>query len=183
MVLKPQDLLVVLKMVALGRAASWTYNGLAFELGMSPSEVHSGVKRAVRADLARWNEGGAPARPVTRSLEEFVLHGVRHVFVPDRGGETRGLPTAWAAPVMRDQVLASSEMPPVWPHPEGMERGLEFSPLYRAAPGAALRDPRLYDLLALVDTLRAGRARERKLAGSLFKEMIREESNGRESEP
>jgi hypothetical protein len=31
-------------------------------------------------------------------------------------------------------------------------------------PGAARRDPALYDLLALVDALRFGRARERSLA-------------------
>jgi hypothetical protein len=31
-------------------------------------------------------------------------------------------------------------------------------------PGAARRDPALYDLLALVDALRIGRARERSLA-------------------
>jgi hypothetical protein len=39
-----------------------------------------------------------------------------------------------------------------------------LAPLYRSAPEAALRDPQLYELLVLVDAMRAGRARERKLA-------------------
>jgi len=40
--------------------------------------------------------------------------------------------------------------------------GLE--PLYKNVPYAALRDPALYELLALVDAIRDGRARERNLA-------------------
>jgi hypothetical protein len=38
-------------------------------------------------------------------------------------------------------------------------------PLYRSAPDAALRDPALYEWLALVDALRSGKARERRMAG------------------
>jgi hypothetical protein len=55
-------------------------------------------------------------------------------------------------------------MAPVWPDPEGEVRGEELRPLYRSAPGAARKDPALYELLALVDAIRGGRARERNLA-------------------
>jgi len=43
-------------------------------------------------------------------------------------------------------------------------RGISFLPLHRQAPKAALRDARLYELLALVDAVRGERTRERKLA-------------------
>ena len=43
-------------------------------------------------------------------------------------------------------------------------RGVEFSPLYKNVPAAAQRDPKLYELLALVDAIRDGRTRERELA-------------------
>ena len=182
MILKPQDLLVVLKMLARGRDSAWTYNGLAVELGMSPSEVHAGVKRAIRARLARADGGSCPARPVVRPVEEFVFYGVPHVFIPDQGGETRGIPTAWAAPLLRESLVGGSAPPPVWPHPEGTSRGYEFSPLYRAAPEAALRDERLYNLLTLLDVFRMGRAREVKMARELFRDLIREYDHGRQSE-
>jgi hypothetical protein len=39
-----------------------------------------------------------------------------------------------------------------------------FAPLYKSAPMAALRDPVLYEFLALADAIRDGRARERNLA-------------------
>ena len=44
MVLKPQDVLVLLKLVAL-QEKDWSYNRLAIELGMSPAEVHASAKR------------------------------------------------------------------------------------------------------------------------------------------
>ncbi|HLY95055.1 MAG TPA: hypothetical protein VKP14_09435, partial [Gaiellaceae bacterium] len=80
-----------------------------------------------------------------------------------RGGMTRGLPTAHSAPPLRDQ-FASSEVPTVWPDPEGTVRGEELEPLYRCVPQAARADAKLYEYLALVDAIRAGRARERELA-------------------
>ena len=40
----------------------------------------------------------------------------------------------------------------------------EFSPLYSSVPKACKADPKLYELLALVDAIRDGRARERKIA-------------------
>ncbi|MEW8571668.1 MAG: hypothetical protein AB2571_17810, partial [Candidatus Thiodiazotropha sp.] len=51
MILKPQDILVLLKLVAQGDRA-WSYNRLAVKLGMSPSEVHGAIKRAIAANLA-----------------------------------------------------------------------------------------------------------------------------------
>lgn len=41
---------------------------------------------------------------------------------------------------------------------------LGLEPLYKSVPQAALRDPILYQFLALVDAIRDGRARERKIA-------------------
>ena len=43
-------------------------------------------------------------------------------------------------------------------------RGYEFSSLYKTVPKAALKDNRFYELLAIVDTIRDGRAREREIA-------------------
>ncbi len=42
--------------------------------------------------------------------------------------------------------------------------GCEFSPLYKSVPQAARRDAKLYELLALVDAIRAGGGQEREAA-------------------
>lgn len=159
--LKPQDVLVLLKLVALG-GRSWSYAWLAVQLGMSPSQLHAAVKRALAAQLAIRHEGTVV--PQVRNLEEFLTHGLKYAFVPERGELTRGMPTAHAAPPLAQHFASTSEPPPVWPDPEGQTRGMAFAPLYKLAPGAAREDPRLYELLVLVDAIRGGRAREHQLA-------------------
>lgn len=161
MQLKPQDILVVLKLVALG-PQSWTYAGLAGSLRMSPSQAYHAVQRAMFVQLAVTV--GDSIQVHARNLDEFLVHGVRYAFAPERGELTRGMPTAHAAPPLLRLVQADDEPPPVWPDAEGQVRGLGFSPLFRSVPAAARADAFLYELLALVDAIRGGRARERDLA-------------------
>jgi DNA-binding Lrp family transcriptional regulator len=159
--LKPQDILVLLKLVAIG-SEQWTYNQMATELGMSPSEVHAAIRRALSAGLALQQNGGI--LPNNRNLAEFLAHGIRYVFVPEMGQMSRGIRTAHAGPPLDKMIVPDQEPLPVWPHPDGKDRGLGFSPLYKSVPQAAMRDPALYQLLVLVDAIRGGRARERQLA-------------------
>jgi hypothetical protein len=58
----------------------------------------------------------------------------------------------------------SSDLPPVWPSADGPVRGSTFEPLHKSVPTAAAKDAALYELLALIDALRDGRARERQAA-------------------
>ncbi|HEX4136071.1 MAG TPA: hypothetical protein VHY84_15765 [Bryobacteraceae bacterium] len=160
MILKPQDVYVVLKIVASGSRAP--YAQLAAELAMSSSEVHASVKRAQVAHLLHGAE--LRNRPNTAALEEFMVHGLRYAFPADRGEFTRGLPTSYAAEPLRTIIEQGSEPIPVWPTPQGKGRGIAFEPLYKTAPIAALRDPVFYEYLTLADALRDGRTRERKYA-------------------
>lgn len=195
MLLKPQDLLVALKLVALG-SERWTYARLAKELGLSASEAHAGVQRCLRsglllenatADLSdekvraellrqdihpvkqRWRRGpqanasGNPVRPHDRFLAEFVIHGARFVFVPDRMPLAVGVPTSHSAPAFAG-VFAPGSTDFVWPHPNGQVRGQGIEPLHPNVPFAATQDAKLYEMLALFDALRVGRARERGMA-------------------
>jgi hypothetical protein len=43
-------------------------------------------------------------------------------------------------------------------------RGITFEPLHKTVPQAALKDPVLYELLALIDGLRDGKVRARQIA-------------------
>ena len=160
-ILKPQDVLFLLKLVAL-QNNHWSYGKLAIELGMSPAEVHAAGRRALAAQLAVRKQNALT--PNIRNLIEFLVHGVRYVFVPERGELTRGMPTIYVAPPLSDSFAPSDEPLPVWPDPLGTERGTAFSPLYKSVPVAAKADRRLYELLALVDAIRGGRARERNSA-------------------
>ena len=158
--------MILLKLVTIGERA-WSYSSLANELAMSPSEIHSGIKRAGAARLFDCER----KVPLLQSLLEFLVHGVKYAYPPERGPLTRGIPTGYAAAPLKSLINQPDEPPPVWPDPEGKVRGYALSPLYRSVPKAAGRDPRLYELLALVDAVRDGRARERELA---VKELSRQ---------
>ena len=167
--LKPQDVLFLLKLVALGEK-HWSFNKLALELGMSPSEVHAAAKRALVAKLAKKYENNI--YPNISNLEDFLLSGLQYVFVPERGELTRGMPTSYAYAPLDSYFVPDKEPPPVWPDPEGNVRGESFSPLYKSVPVAAKNDPNLYELLALVDAVRGGRAREREMAKKELKKRL-----------
>lgn len=176
MELKPQDLLVLLK-VAANPSQPWTYAALGEALSMSASETHASVKRAVAAGLAV-----APARgkwsPVRASLLEFILHGVRYVWPATLGPVKRGVPTAFGAEPLASKLSVTAGEAPVWAHPAGNAKGPTLSPLYRTAPQAALADPALHRLLALLDALRTGRARERALAAELIEAELMQLGSG-----
>lgn len=111
---------------------------------------------AVAAGLVR---GRAVDR---RALLTFLEHGARYAYYANRGAPTRGVATGVLAPPLN--ALVSADEGPVWPSPEGTTRGYALAPLYRTAPVAAQRDQAVHEVLALVDALREGGARERELA-------------------
>ena len=158
MATKSQDILVALKLSLSDTIAS--YATLGKDLGMSASEVHSAVRRLLEARLLSPDTKRLRAEPFLK----FLVHGVPYAFPATLGELTRGIPTAWAAPIIAKHINSSDQLPPIWPDPEGKVRGMAVEPLYPSAPKAALRDPALYDLLSLVDALRIGRARERTIA-------------------
>lgn len=166
MTLKPQDILVALKLYLL-KGELPPYSALATELGMSPAEVHAGVRRGIKSGLVL-----ADSRQVNpHALQELILHGLQYVFPAERGPITRGMPTAHGAPPLRGRIR-SDDLPPVWPDPQGEVRGEGFEPLYRSAPEAARKDEKLYRLLALIDALRGGRQRERNLARQELEKLL-----------
>lgn len=174
MSLKPQDLMVALKLASPGGQAL-SYGELAQALSMSVSEVHAAVKRGRHAGLLGAGEDGGDRRPRIAALLEFIRHGVPYAFAPQRGVMTRGMPTGAGAPVLADVFGESAQVPSVWPDPQGDTRGEAFEPLYRSVPAAARNDPGLYALLALVDAIRGGRARERGIASTRLEARLRHE--------
>lgn len=169
--LKPQDLLVLFKAAAHPQRR-WTYAALGEALSMSASEVHASVKRAVTSGLAVMR-GRGDWVPVLPALLEFAIHGVRYAYPAVAGPVKRGVPTAFGVEPLASRINSAAGEAPVWAYPAGAAKGPSLSPLYRTAPQAALADPALHRLLAMLDALRSGRARERELARTLLTEALR----------
>lgn len=159
--LKPQDVVVALKLMGYSNGRP-PMSIMAGDLGLSPSEVHGAIQRLRSSKLLH-----GPAlkdKPNISSLEEFLVHGLKYAFPAEHGEVTRGVATSYAAEPLKSEISASNDLPPVWPWRDGETRGVGLEPLYKKVPHAALRDPVLYQLLALVDAIRDGRARERGIA-------------------
>lgn len=171
--LRSQDILVVLKIAVWDQDGNWTFDSIAHQLGLSTSAVHRSVGRAERAGLYDRSR-----RKVDRAaLIELLRHGLRFFFPAEWAGEARGIPTAWAAAPLAAEISQSGKNPPVWSDPNGRVRGIALEPIDPRVPNAAFGDPRLAELLALVDAIRIGNARERDLATKHLKALLKEASS------
>lgn len=167
--LKPQDLVVVLK-IALLRESEPTFARLATELSMSVSEAHAAVQRALACHLLLPSY--ARFAVDRSSLHEFLLHGVRYAFPLIAGSIARGIPTGVSAAPMKEHFAHGDSLPLVWADPLGELRGIAVAPLYPRATEACKADPKLHSALALLDALRGGAAREREMAERLLMDLL-----------
>ncbi|MGD9995176.1 MAG: hypothetical protein AB7S69_17890 [Salinivirgaceae bacterium] len=168
--MKPQDILLLLKLVCLGES-TWHQKPVAEALGMSQSEVSEAVARMKYAGLL-----DTKGKKVMRlAFMEFLQYGVRYAFPQRPGAMVRGIPTSHSAAPLQSQIQSSE--PYVWKYGKGTVRGQSIVPLYPSAVEAALKDGALHELLALVDALRVGRARERELALKYLQERILNQPN------
>lgn len=168
-VLKPQDLAIALKLVAL--KGEWLpYAALGEAMYMSRFEAHAAVQRLMAARLVA-NVAGVPL-PVMAALRSFLVYGAPYAYPAVHSENTIGFATAHSVPPLKGWLAASSEPPLVWPHPEGDVRGMGLLPLYENLPLAARADKVLYEFLALFDVLRSGQARERELAKKYLEERM-----------
>ncbi len=99
--LKPQDVMIVLKIVAMHQR-EWKYSEAALELYMSPSEVHAGVKRLKKCCLLNEMTMGGFGTVETKlhlpdiaNIKEFLQHGLRYVFPSVVTEPVSGLPTSY----------------------------------------------------------------------------------------
>jgi hypothetical protein len=159
--LKPFDFVLAVK-IAVNRRHDFLLAQLASEFEVSLSTVHAALGRAESARLLTRSAGSL--RALRPSLQEFAIHGVKYAFPAAAGRATRGLPTAIGAPVLVALFEVAEGLVPVWPHAEGTHHGFEVVPLHPSVPKVALRDQAFYDVLALVDAIRVGAAREREIA-------------------
>ena len=177
--LKPQDILVALKLFVLHEGAKLhSFASIANSVGLSASETHAAVKRASRSRLlTSMNSLGSRRSCLPQAsashLLRFVENGLPYVFPAEKGTVISGMPTGVGAEPLRDaMVVGQDELLPVWPSKTGDCKGISFKPLYRSCPYAAGNDPRLYRLLALIDAIRDDGLRQRQVALDLFKHEI-----------
>ncbi|NEO27083.1 MAG: hypothetical protein F6K03_09355 [Kamptonema sp. SIO4C4] len=166
--LKPQDIVILLKVHCLG--SDWTYSELAKRLKTSASVVHEALRRCEECHLYK-----AKRKQVLKgAVEEFLVHGLKYVFPAKAGALVRGIPTAHSAEPLKGLLMVSDEQAYVWPFAKGKVKGQEIKPLYKSVPEVVGDDLRFYELLGLVDGLRVGKVREQELAAKELRKRLYE---------
>jgi hypothetical protein len=163
--MRPQDIVILLKIIALDKQ-SWQNKDLAWHLHISASEISESLHRSHIAGLIDFNK----KKVFRQSLMEFLEYGLHYVFPVIPGAITTGIPTAHSHPYMQEH-FQSDELY-VWPEFDGSAKGQEILPLYKESIKNVREDKLFYKLLALTDVIRVGRTRELKVAIRELKNII-----------
>ena len=155
--MRSHDLVILLKLFIL-KENVWFIKDVAFALGISQSEVSESLNRSRIAGLLSNDKKTV----MKNNLLDFLEYGLRYVFPAEPGSIQRGVFTAHSAPPLN--IFVSAEESYVWPWAEGEARGQAIEPLHPRVPDACARDRVLYEMLALMDAIRLGRAREKQKA-------------------
>lgn len=168
--MRPHDIPILMK-IAVKQSESqiavifndWLMKDLAHEMYISASEISESLNRSAIAELISRDKQTL----LKENIYNFVVHGMRFVFPQKPGRLAKGIPTAFSNPSLINQFQPYTTI--VWAHFDGPTEGESIEPLHRNLPRACLRDPELHNLVALCDTLRIGREKERKIAAAVLK--------------
>jgi hypothetical protein len=161
--LRPSDIVVAYQLALTPREK---FVQLANATGISAGECHNAVRRLRFSGLIIPDE----RRPVKELLQRFLTQGVPFAFPPVLGPGVPGVPTAHSSPVFRGIIESPDVF--VWPDADGTARGQSLIPLFPGAPALAARNTPLYELLTIVDAVRVGTTRTRKLAAEMLIERL-----------
>ena len=156
--MRPQDIAVLLKIIAL-QTDNWRNIDIANALHISPSEISEALNRCRIARLI----DNKKRHVFMNAFNEFLVYGLKYVFPTEPGAIVRGVPTAHSASPIKEHISSGTDVY-VWPYSKGNTRGQAIEPLYQSIPEAVQEDKLFYELMAIVDTFRVGRAREINIA-------------------
>jgi hypothetical protein len=158
--LHPGDVVVAMQLAI---APEPVLAALAAGAGRSIGECHNALRRLRASGLVASERRTVEREPFLR----FVDAGLRVAFPPTIGGETVGIATAFIpgpapgwAPADPPLGLSTAEF--VWPASGGATRGQALAPLHSRVISLTASNHELCNLLALLDLIRVGGAREHR---------------------
>lgn len=130
------------------------------------ASLHLSLSRLEAADVVRDGR--------VHSLALSALLPALRYLVParvDLGADlVLGVPTGVSAPAFGGAIVMS--VPMVWPSERGSVLGLAVQPLHPVIPEAVLQNPGAYAVLAALDAVRTGKAREFAAGARLLEALV-----------
>ena len=164
--MRPQDVVILLKKLT-QEGRYMIGKELSESLGISAAEISMAMERNRVAQLVDADK----KRVNVLALKDFLVYGIKYCFPAPLGRIVRGMPTASSASPI-NLTLAANGNTVVWRDSSGSVRGQSVTPLFPSAVEASKKDPDLYALLAIVDALRIGNARERQVAAGCLNQYF-----------
>ena len=131
---------------------------------MSQPSIHRSLRQLQHSGLWRGRQ------PQRVAFFKLLVHAIANVYPAVLGPPTRGVPTAHAGAGFAARLSAVELY--VWPSEEANAYGPALLPLHPSVPKVALEAPAFHELMALIDVIRVGRARERRLAEQRLAEIL-----------
>jgi hypothetical protein len=156
--MRPHDTIILLKMLT-SSDKKLSVMEMAESLQISSGEISKAMERNKLAGLVSPDK----MQVNKLALREFLIYGLKYVFPPQVGHSARGIATAHSAPPVNQHITDGNEHY-VWSYYKGTKRGNTIVPLYDKIPKIVENQPDLYELLAIIDTLRIGKKREIEIA-------------------
>lgn len=121
--MKSQDIVILLKLISLQEQEqeqgvervrleaqgddSYSVRNLEASLGISKTEVNESIKRSLASGIASKDRDLGRPKPSRRSLFNFIVHGLKFTFPANPGSMQRGIPTAFAAPMLEGLLVSA----------------------------------------------------------------------------
>ena len=165
--IKGQDVLVAIKLLD-----PWEQSMLSLgtQIGVSASQAHSSFLRLCAVGLVDQQR-----RATQRAhFLEFLVHAIKYMFPVSLVAQNQGIPTAHSAPPVKQKLVAPKGAPVyVWPSKGGsLIAGIGVEPIYKTVPLVVRADARAYAILAALDSIRLGKARERETAAQVLEALV-----------
>lgn len=151
---------------------AYTTRNLQAETGIGKTQISESLRRCIDIGLAKKDRQFGVPRANKKALFEFIVSGIKYVFPTKLGEVTRGIATSFAAPILQGDIISSGEFIPVWPDARGTSKGQAVEPLFKTVTLAIRKDPNMYVMLALIDSIRLGNARESNIAKDKLKSFL-----------
>ncbi len=85
--------------------------------------ANTSIKRSLASGIAIKDRNTKRPNPNRRNLRDFITYGLKFVFPAKPGAMQRGVPTAFAAPVLKESLHSAGSLIHVWPYARGREMG------------------------------------------------------------
>ena len=154
------------------RDFAYTTRNLQAETGISKTQISESLRRCIDIGLAKKDRQFGVPRANKKALFELITSSIKYIFPAKLGEVTRGIGTSFSAPILQDDIVSSGELIPVWPDARGSNKGQAVEPLFKSATLAVRKDPDMYAMLALIDSIRLGNAREANIAKEKLKSFL-----------